>query len=108
MPSPDGQETPEEGQEAPKKKAKKPQSYDTKGCPHFKGPSDVANTGMKAAMLAVGLEPKSTSPYPNLNFEEDDQAEPEGTSEASEAAAIQQARQLAKAIRAAKAKSFQP
>ena len=58
--------------------------------------SESANTGRKVAMLALGLEVKS-SPFPNLNFMEDED-EDEGTSEASEAAAIQPARQHTQAL----------
>ena len=49
-------------------------------------------------MLALDLELKSISPYPKPDFEEDNDAEEEGTSEASEAAAIQLARQQTQAI----------
>ena len=97
-PSPFGQEAKEEGQNAPKKKAKKLQSYDSRGCPHYVMPSEAANTGRKDAMMALGLEPRSISPCHNPNVEEDSEAEEESTSEPSEAAAIQLARQHTQAI----------
>ena len=71
----------------------KPQSYDRKGQPRYKEVSAAANTGRKAALLAMGLEPKSVSPYPNPAFEEDADSEEEGITDPSEAAAIQLARQ---------------
>ena len=45
--------------------------------------------GRKAALLAMGLEPKSILPYPNPAFEEDAEDDEEGTTEPSLAAAIQ-------------------
>ncbi len=51
--------------------------------------------------------PKSISPFPNLRFEGDDDAEEEGTTETSEAAATQLARQHTQADQAVKTQSFQ-
>ena len=77
------------GQEAPKKKAKKLKFHDSKGYPHHVEPTSYANMGRKAAMLALGLEPKCILPYPNPEFKEEDEAAEEGNSAASEAAARQ-------------------
>ena len=60
-------------------------------------------------MLVLGLESKSISPFPNPRFQEDkDELEEEGTTEASEADAMQLARQQTQAIQAAKGATFQP
>ncbi len=88
----------EKVQEAPKKRAKKPQSYDRKGQPHYKQVSEAANTGRKAALLAMGMEPKSVSPFPNPEFESDADSEEDVTTDPSEAAAIQLARQQTQAL----------
>ena len=61
-------------------------------------PTPYANTGRGATILALGLELKSISPYTNAEFEEGNEAEEEGTSDASEAAAIELARQHTQAI----------
>ena len=65
---PEEQVVEEEVQEAPKK-ARKLQSYESKGQPRYKEVSEAANTGREAAMVALGLEPKSVSPLPNPAIE---------------------------------------
>ncbi len=69
-------EVEEEVQEVPKKRYKKPQSYDEKGQPCYKKVSEAANTGRKAAPLTMGMEPKSVSPFPNPAFKPDSRPKP--------------------------------
>ncbi len=49
----------EEVQKAPKEQTRKLQAYDRKSQPHYKGVSEAASMGRKAALVALGLEPKS-------------------------------------------------
>ena len=74
------------------------QSHDSKGQPCYIDPTPYANTGRKAPMLALGLEPKSISPNANPAFKEDTDAEGEGITVPSEAPAIQIARHQTQVI----------
>ena len=49
-------------------------------------------------MVALGLQPKSVSPFPNPAFQEDADHEEEGITDPSEAAATQLARQQTQAL----------
>ena len=96
----------QEATKSPKKRSTKPQSYDNQHHSCYVESSDVAKKGGgKAAMVALGLEPKDMSPFPNPQFHGE---EKEGTSEAGEAAASTLARQHTHAFCVARQQSSQP